>query len=47
MRWSVAGAEAMLQQRAVCCNGDWDAFCQYRTAVEHDRLYPSTYQRAA
>jgi hypothetical protein len=40
MRWRVAGAQAMLDLRAVHINGDWDAFQQHRVQQEHRRLYP-------
>ena len=47
MRWSIDGAEAMLQQRAVKINGDWHDFWSYYSDTERDRLYPATYERAA
>ena len=47
MRWSIAGAEAMRQQRAVKKNGDWDDFWDYRIDCERDRRYPAIYQKAA
>ena len=47
MRWSIAGAEAMLQQRAVKLNGDWHDFWSYYSDTERDRLYPATYRPAA
>lgn len=47
MRWSLDGAEAMLQQRAVKKNGDWNDFWSYRIDCERHRLYPVTYKRAA
>ena len=47
MRWSIAGAEAVLQRRAVKLNGDWHAFWSYHSDTERDRLYPATYKRAA
>ena len=47
MRWSIAGAEAVLQQRAVKLNGDWHDFWSYHSDTERDRLYPATYKRAA
>ena len=40
MRWCVAGAQAMLDLRAIHCNGDWDAFQQYRIKTDTARLYP-------
>ena len=47
MRWSRVGAEAMLQQRAVKLNGDWDGFWSFHIDSERDRLYPATYRSAA
>ena len=47
MRWSIAGAEAMLQQRAVKLNGDWHDFWSYYSDTQRDRLYPATYKPAA
>ena len=47
MRWSIAGADAMLQQRAVKQNDDWDAFWAYRTSSEKDRLYGSPAYKVA
>ena len=41
MRWTVAGAQAMLHLRATYLNGDWEAFCEYRIQQEQSRLYPS------
>jgi hypothetical protein len=40
MRWCVAGAQAMLNLRAVYINGQWDEFQQHRIAQERQRLYP-------
>ena len=47
MRWSRVGAEAMLQQRAVKKNGDWDDFWSFHIDSERDRLYPATYKSVA
>lgn len=47
MRWSLAGAQAVLLQRAVVKNDDWDAFWSFYIASERDRLYPTVYERAA
>ncbi|HEV57707.1 MAG TPA: hypothetical protein ENN87_09490 [Phycisphaerales bacterium] len=44
MRWCVAGAQAMLDLRAIHCNGDWKAFQQYRITTETQRLYPYRWQ---
>ncbi|MEK7995399.1 MAG: ISKra4 family transposase [Planctomycetota bacterium] len=40
MRWSLAGAQAMLDLRSTVLNGDWDAFTQYRIQEQTQRLYP-------
>jgi len=47
MRWSVAGAQAVLVQRAVVKNGDWEDFWNYFIDAERERLYPIVYERAA
>ena len=47
MRWSIHGAQAVLAQRAVVKNGDWNAFWNFYIDSEHHRLYPQEYQRAA
>jgi len=39
MRWTIAGAEALLALRAVHENGDWDTFHQFRRQQRHTRLY--------
>ena len=39
MRWTIAGAEALLALRAVHENGDWDTFHQFRREQRHKRLY--------
>ena len=39
MRWTVAGAEALLALRAVNENGDWEAFHQFRRQRRHKQLY--------
>ena len=40
MRWRVAGAQAMLNLRAVFLNDDWDCFQQYRIELNCQKLYP-------
>jgi hypothetical protein len=40
MRWRTAGAQAMLDLRAVYLNDDWDAFQKHRIKQERCRLYP-------
>jgi hypothetical protein len=44
MRWTVAGAQAILDLRAVRLNGDWDAYWHFHRQQQHQRLYhtPST-----
>jgi hypothetical protein len=39
MRWTVAGAQAMLHVRATYLNGEWEAFWDHRIAQEQRRLY--------
>ena len=52
MRWSLSGAQAILAQRAVVKNDDWNAFWNFYIDSEHQRLYPKVgyktlYQQAA
>lgn len=47
MRWSIAGAQTVLKQRAVVKNGDWDKFWKFHIDSERSRLYPTEYERAA
>jgi len=46
MRWSILGAQAVLDQRAVVQNDDWTEFWQYFIDQERERLYPIVYPRA-
>jgi hypothetical protein len=39
MRWTPAGAQAVLDLRSVRLNGDWDAYWQYHRQQQHQRLY--------
>jgi hypothetical protein len=39
MRWTKAGAQAVLDLRAVRLNGDWDAYWQFHRHKQHERLY--------
>lgn len=39
MRWTIAGAGALLALRAVNENGDWDDFHKFRRIQRHQRLY--------
>ena len=41
MRWTVAGAQAMLDLRSTHVNGQWQDFQTYRIECERDRLYPN------
>ena len=40
MRWRIAGAQAMLDLRAVYLNDEWDRFHVCRIEQERERLYP-------
>ena len=40
MRWTVEGAQAMLDLRSTYINGQWSDFQAYRIRREHQRLYP-------
>jgi hypothetical protein len=40
MRWTVAGAQALLHLRALYLNGDWPAFVAHRIQQEQEQLYP-------
>jgi hypothetical protein len=40
MRWTLAGAEAMLHVRSVCASSEWDNFGSWRQAEEAKRIYP-------
>jgi len=40
MRWTVEGAQAMLQLRAIHLNEQWEQFNQHRIERERQRLYP-------
>jgi hypothetical protein len=43
MRWTIDGAEALLQLRSVHENGDWEAFHAFRRRQRHQRLYALPY----
>ena len=47
MRWSINGAQAVLAQRAVVKNGDWNDFFTFYIDAERERLYPTIYGRVA
>lgn len=39
MRWTLQGAQAILDLRASYINEDWDAFGEHETTAEKERLY--------
>ena len=45
MRWSINGAQAVLAQRAVVKNGDWNDFFTYYIDSERERRYPTVYDK--
>jgi hypothetical protein len=40
MRWTLAGAEAMLNVRSVCASSEWENFGTWRQAEEASRVHP-------
>jgi hypothetical protein len=40
MRWTLAGAEAMLNVRSVCASSEWETFGIWRQAEEAKRVHP-------
>jgi hypothetical protein len=40
MRWTLAGAEAMLNVRSVCASSEWDNFGSWRQAEQAERVHP-------
>ena len=42
-RWGLAGAEAVLQLRALRCNNDLDAYWSFHLAQEHQRVHQARY----
>jgi len=40
MRWSIKGAQAMLDLRSTYLNDDWDEFTRYRIKKQTKQLYP-------
>lgn len=42
-RWSLAGAEAVLRLRALCTNGDFEAYWAFHLGHEHERTHRSRY----
>ena len=47
MRWTKAGAQALLDLRAVRLTGDWDAYWEFHRQKEHERLYGTAQPRVA
>ncbi len=43
MRWTLAGAEALLHLRCIHENGDWDAYHAFQRCQRHQRLYAVPY----
>jgi hypothetical protein len=39
MRWTLQGAQAMLDLRATSLNGAWDTFWDHHMTRQHNRLY--------
>ena len=46
MRWSMPGAQSMLELRAVALNGDWLDFQRFRRQHSHQERYQSPYPDA-
>jgi hypothetical protein len=42
-RWSVQGAEAILNSRALRANGDWPEYWRYHLEKERKRIHESRY----
>jgi len=40
MRWTLAGAEAMLNVRSVCASSEWEDFGTWRQAEQASRVHP-------
>jgi len=40
MRWTLEGAQAMLDVRCVCASSEWDNFCSWRQAEQGKRVHP-------
>jgi hypothetical protein len=40
MRWTLSGAQAMLNVRAVCASSEWEKFGQWRQSEEAKRVHP-------
>jgi len=46
-RWGLAGAEALLNLRALTDNGDFETYWRYHLQREHERVHQSRYQLTA
>ena len=46
MRWSITGAQVMLDLRAVYLNDDWDDFQRFRRQHSHQQRYRSLHPDA-
>jgi hypothetical protein len=44
MRWSLEGAQAMLDLRSIHISGQWDEFTAHRIRKETERLYPHAHR---
>jgi hypothetical protein len=41
MRWTLTGAEAMLNVRSICASSEWEEFGSWRQAEEASRVHPN------
>lgn len=46
MRWTITGAQVVLDLRAVRLNGDWDAYWEYHRKQQHQRIYTTPFTAA-
>ena len=46
-RWGLAGAEALLNLRALIDNGDFEIYWRFHVQREHERVHQSRYQLTA
>ena len=46
MRWSLEGAQTMLDLRSIHISGQWDEFTAHRIRKETERLYPHLHRHA-
>jgi len=40
MRWTLVGAETMLNVRSVCASSEWETFCSWRQSEQAHRVHP-------